>query len=113
MKSTSGFAAIARTTNCVVSPESIVMSSGLPSTKCFFEMTFHLLFQSMKQSSLRKNLEAQNQVASSTAFSIASKTTSPDHYANPYRANQQTKAGRVKLNRRGAGDSCTAQSVKS
>src|SRR5438105_12885847 len=105
MKSTSGFAAIARTTNCVVSPESIAMSCGLRSTKCFFEMTFRLLSQSMKQSSSRKNSEAQNQVASSTAFSIASKTTLPDHYANQCRVNRQTKAGRVKLNCRGADDS--------
>src|SRR5438270_9098026 len=104
MKSTNGFAAIARTMNYVVSPESIAMSSGLPSTKCFFEMTFRLLSLSMKQSSSRKNLEAENQVASSTAFSIASRTISPDHYANQYRANQQTKADRPNPNCRRAGD---------
>src|SRR6266404_3231144 len=113
MKSTNGFVAIARTTNSVVSPESIAMSSDLRSTKCFFEMTFRLLSQSMKQSSSRKNLEAQNQVASSTAFSIASKTISPDHYANQYRANQQIKAGRLRLNCRRAGDSGIALIVKS
>src|SRR5437588_10093158 len=95
MKSTTGFVAIARTTNFVVSPESIAMSSGLRSTKCFFETTFRLLSQSMKQSSSQKNLEAQNQVASSMAFSIVSETISPDHYANQYRANQPAKTGRI------------------
>src|SRR5205807_6699208 len=96
MKSTTGFVVIARTTNFVVSPESIAMSSGLRSTKCFFETTFRLLSQSMKQSSSQKNLVAQNQVASSMAFSIVSKTISPNLYGNQYRSIQPPKTGGTK-----------------